>query len=104
SSHVRVVSPQAAELAPLLTAEGASVREGAENELLVTGMEAAKISDIAAANNVRVHELSSQRASLEAAFMELTKNSVDFHAGGASAPDQAEVAETVRALTEERNN
>ena len=52
----------------------------------MTGLEAAEIGDLAAANNIALHELSSQLASLEDAFMELTRDSVDYHAN-ASNPD-----------------
>ncbi|MEX0762114.1 MAG: ATP-binding cassette domain-containing protein [Dehalococcoidia bacterium] len=104
SSHVKVISPQKEELAPLLTSQGATVRNGADGALLVTGMDATHISDIAATNNVRLHELSTQRASLEAAFLELTRDSTEFQTGAAGQADASDVAETVRALTDERTN
>ena len=79
SSHVRVVSPQAADLVPLLQQAGASVtlREGV---LIVTDMEAMQIADVAADHRIVIHELSPQRASLEAAFMELTEGSQQYQA------------------------
>jgi len=39
-------------------------------------------------NRVRVHELSMQEASLEEAFMELTRDAVEYHAR-TSAPDMS---------------
>ena len=41
----------------------------------------ARIGDLAFDNGIRVHELAPVQASLEEAFMELTKDSVEYHAG-----------------------
>jgi ABC-2 type transport system ATP-binding protein len=76
--EVRVVTPQAAALTAALTAAGATVTPGDGQALTVTGMPAAQIGDVAADHGVRLHELSPQRARLEAAFMELTQHSVDY--------------------------
>lgn len=100
SSHVRVISPDASDLTPLLVGAGATVTPNGDGMLSVAGMEAASVGDIAAANNIRLHELSPRRASLEAAFMELTRESVEYHA---EAPDNAEIAEIARAVAEEEN-
>ena len=80
-SHVRVVSPQAAELAPRLDSAGATITVADNGALIVTGIEAAQIGDIAASHGIRLHELAPQRARLEAAFMETTRDSVEYHAG-----------------------
>jgi len=80
SSHVRVVAPQASELAQLLQGAGASTTS-ADNALIVTGLEAPTIGNIAAAHRIELHELTPRRASLEAAFMELTHGSVEYQAG-----------------------
>jgi ABC-2 type transport system ATP-binding protein len=79
-SHVRVVSPQEAGLAPLLEGAGAALSR-ADGALIVTGMEAADIGRLAAANLIELHELTPRRASLEAAFMELTQESQQYEAG-----------------------
>jgi ABC-2 type transport system ATP-binding protein len=50
---------------------------------LVTHMESDAIGDLTAANGVTLHELSPQTASLEAAFMQLTGDSVEYHAQSA---------------------
>src|SRR6185437_15625031 len=73
SSHVRVVSPQAHRLAPLLQRAAATIAS-AEGALIVTGVDAALIGRLAAANGIEIHELAERRASLETAFMELTQN------------------------------
>jgi ABC-2 type transport system ATP-binding protein len=51
------------------------------SELLeVRGLTAAQIGEAAAANQVVLHELTPQQASLEEAFMTLTKEEVEFKA------------------------
>ncbi|MGY0059017.1 ABC transporter ATP-binding protein [Streptomyces sp. LZ34] len=77
---VTVGTPDAEVLRDLLTAEGAAVR--AEGDMLtVTGLSAARISEIALVHRVPVHHLSARSASLEEAFMELTADSVQYLAG-----------------------
>ena len=46
----------------------------------VTGLDAAEIGERAAAAGLVLHELSPQEASLEEAFMELTRDAVEYHA------------------------
>ena len=46
--------------------------------MTVAGLPAARIGDLAAEHGLRVHELTPRRASLEAAFMELTEDSVEY--------------------------
>jgi ABC-2 type transport system ATP-binding protein len=48
--------------------------------LLITGLGMDRIGDLAFDNGIRLHELSPLQASLEQAFMELTRDSVEFHA------------------------
>jgi ABC-2 type transport system ATP-binding protein len=76
---VRVRSPQASRLGALLRASGAVVRAD-EGVLDVTGADCAAVGDLAARHGIAIHELSPQTASLEAAFMELTRDSTDFRA------------------------
>jgi ABC-2 type transport system ATP-binding protein len=94
SSHVRVVSPRAAELVPVLEREGAVVTPS-EGALNVTGIEALRIGSLAAAHGIELHELSTQRASLEAAFMEMTQDSVQYQGG---TPEAAAVTHTEQAF------
>ncbi|GGU06740.1 ABC transporter ATP-binding protein [Streptomyces violascens] len=81
---VVVGTPQAAELAALLTAAGASVEPegsaGAER-LAVTGLPAERIGALAFENRIQLAELTTRTASLEAAFMELTADSTEYLAG-----------------------
>lgn len=88
-SHVRIVSLRAHDLIPYLTAKGATVTNGTPNELTVTGMDAPAIGAIAFEQGIALNELSTQRASLETAFMELTHDSVEFRADRGPARDLA---------------
>ncbi len=89
NNHVRVVSPAAEKLAGLLSSNGATILRDGNDAITVTSMEAAQIGEIAAANSIVLHELSPQRASLEEAFIELTHESVEYHAGGSAAAPAA---------------
>src|SRR3954451_5148 len=78
-NSVRVRSPQIERLADLL--RGRQVRTSeVDGYLQVEGVTPAEVGELAAANGVTVHELFTQRASLEAAFMEMTGDSVEYHA------------------------
>ncbi|MER5361860.1 ATP-binding cassette domain-containing protein [Streptomyces sp. NPDC002785] len=81
---VVVGTQQAAELAAVLTAEGASVEPegsaGAE-KLAVTGLPADRIGALAFEHQILLNELTTRTASLEEAFMELTADSVEYLAG-----------------------
>ncbi|TDQ00248.1 ABC transporter ATP-binding protein [Labedaea rhizosphaerae] len=77
-SHVRVVSPRADELARVLAGVGGEVTRGADGALAVTGLDAPKIGDLALEHGLGVHELTPVRASLEAAFMDRTRASVQY--------------------------
>ncbi|MBB5977705.1 ABC transporter ATP-binding protein [Kribbella solani] len=61
-----------------LTAAGGTVRDGLEGSLVVSGLSGVEIGKLAAYHGVPLSELTPQRASLEDAFMELTKDSVDY--------------------------
>jgi len=82
---VRVSSPRVEDLTKHLIAVGATVQPLTETAVEVTGLDAAKIGDLAAANGIALHELTPQKASLEEAFMELTGDSVEYHASQAVA-------------------
>jgi ABC-2 type transport system ATP-binding protein len=77
-AEVRVVAPQAGALADALTRSGAEVVRPDTRVLVVSGMPAARIGDIAAEHGLTLHELTPQRARLEAAFMQLTQDSVEY--------------------------
>ena len=75
---VRVATPQPDLLAKAVAEAGGSAVNGADGTLIVSGLVAAQVGDIAFERGVRLHELTVVRASLEAAFMELTADSVEY--------------------------
>jgi ABC-2 type transport system ATP-binding protein len=96
AGYVWVRSPRAGELARLLAADGATVKahDGAgDGALAVTGLDIARIGDLAAAHSIPIHELAAHSASLEEAFMELTDNAVDYRADGGADPAPADHAD-----------
>jgi len=78
--NVIVRSPGGGALVGLLTRHGAAVTAQPDGGLAVTGLDAAAIGDLASAHHIALHELTPRNASLEEAFMELTRDSVDYHA------------------------
>ena len=81
---VRVRTPDAERLRPLLTAEGATVTADADGALEVTGIPAARVGELAAQDRVVLHELSPVSGSLEEAYLALTQDEVEYHAGSAA--------------------
>ncbi|MDT4894622.1 MAG: type transport system ATP-binding protein [Pseudonocardiales bacterium] len=80
-AEVSVASPSAAQLAAILTGAGADIERAPESDRLqVHGLTPAEIGDLAAHHSIALHELTPVEASLESAFMSLTRDSVDFHA------------------------
>ncbi|MGE5291358.1 MAG: ATP-binding cassette domain-containing protein, partial [Micromonosporaceae bacterium] len=77
---VVVRSPNGGELAGLLARHGAGVVAETDGGLSITGLAAGQIGDLAAASGITLHELTPRHASLEEAFMELTRDSVDYQA------------------------
>jgi ABC-2 type transport system ATP-binding protein len=75
---VRVGTSEAGLLRSLLTGPGVTVTSVGYEELLVTGVTAREVGRLAADNRVPLHELSSSQVSLEEAFMNLTRESVEF--------------------------
>jgi len=69
-----------ADAAGLLAARGAEVTAEPDGGLAVTGLDAATIGDLAREHGISVHELTPRHASLEEAYMELTRDSVDYRA------------------------
>ncbi len=78
---VRVRTPQAGDMARVAAAAGGTVRDDAGGTIVVLGLTPAQVGDLAFEHGIRLHELAPAHTSLEAAFMELTASSVEFHAG-----------------------
>jgi ABC-2 type transport system ATP-binding protein len=77
---VRVRSPQAPLLAAALQRVGGAVELEIDGALRVGGLSAAEVGDVAFATGARVHELSRVTVSLEAAYLALTADEVDYRA------------------------
>ncbi|HZD72734.1 MAG TPA: ATP-binding cassette domain-containing protein [Actinomycetota bacterium] len=76
--QVRVRSPHHERLAELLQAEGATVQTAGDGVLLVRGTDTAAVGELAARHGIALHELVAQQVSLEEAFMDLTRDAVDY--------------------------
>jgi ABC-2 type transport system ATP-binding protein len=83
---VRVRTPEAGRLAELVAGVGGTARADGDNAIVVTGIGPDRVGDIAFDHGIRLHELAPLQASLEQAFMELTRDSVEFHAAVPTAP------------------
>jgi ABC-2 type transport system ATP-binding protein len=69
---VRVRSPELQQLRELLAANGMRVAEAEDGALSVSDGTAERVGELAAANGIVLHELMTERATLEEAFLELT--------------------------------
>ncbi|HYJ74630.1 MAG TPA: ATP-binding cassette domain-containing protein [Kineosporiaceae bacterium] len=83
-ARTRVRSPQREQLADALVADGGRVTP-VDGYLEVEGMTTDQVGDVAATKGLTIHELFTQRSSLEEAFMEMTRDSVEYHADPAAA-------------------
>jgi ABC-2 type transport system ATP-binding protein len=79
-SFVRLRSPDVERLRDALAAEGLTPLPGPGGSLEVDDADSAHLGELAAARQLVLHELSPQQASLEEAFMQLTQESVEYHA------------------------
>ena len=82
-------------------APSAGETTGGARTLIVTGMPAPRIGELAASASVVLHELSPQLASLEEAFMELTSGSLEF---GEHGPAPAAAAGSAAAAAADRSS
>jgi ABC-2 type transport system ATP-binding protein len=78
AGRVHVRSPRHHELARLLRAAGASAMSGGDGGLTVTGASAAEVGELAARHGIALHQLVTQSASLEEAFMDLTRDAAEY--------------------------
>jgi ABC-2 type transport system ATP-binding protein len=74
-------SPRAGELAGLIKARGGTVTPQDDGALVVTGLDAAAVGDLAAQHGIAVHALVPRQASLEDAYLDLTGDSTDYRGG-----------------------
>jgi ABC-2 type transport system ATP-binding protein len=77
---VTVRTPSRGEAMAVLANEGATVTSIGHDVLEVTGLTADRIADLMADHGLRVRELTPHRASLEDAYMQLTRDAVEYAA------------------------
>jgi ABC-2 type transport system ATP-binding protein len=94
AQSVRVRSPQADQLRALLLGPGVTVSSSEAGVLEVTGLRTDDIGRQAAEASLTLLELTSVQASLEEAFMELTRDSVEYRSreSGSTTSVETEVA------------
>lgn len=79
--RVDLRTPQAAEVMTVLAGAGGTVTSTGPDTLTVTGLDVERIADLTAERGLRVHGLTPQRTSLEEAFVELTREAIEYTAG-----------------------
>ncbi len=90
-ASVRVRTPTPEPLTAAMVAAGARVHVEPDQAIVVNGLAAPAIGDLAAGLGITLHELAPRAASLEEAFMELTHESVEFRAEEGTAADATEL-------------
>ena len=78
---MKVRSPQVDRLQQVLAQQNIALTTLPDG-LSVTGAPIEQIGDLAAANGITLHELATQRGSLEEAFIQLTGDSVEYTSHG----------------------
>ena len=86
---VRVRSPQAEQLRDRIVGPDVTVVSVAPGLLEVHGLTAAQVGEAAAQARVVLHELTPQQVSLEEAFMDITRDDVEFRTGDLATVDAA---------------
>jgi ABC-2 type transport system ATP-binding protein len=76
--RVRVRTPEATRLRELVLGQGVSVISSEPDVIEVEGVTSQRIGELAAEHRIVLHELTPLQASLEEAFMELTREDVEF--------------------------
>jgi ABC-2 type transport system ATP-binding protein len=77
---VRVRSTDPDALAALLRSRDVAVSPAEDGALTVSGLSTDQVGTVAGAAGITLLELSAQRASLEEAFMDMTRDAVEFRA------------------------
>jgi len=84
ADRVTVRTPARADVMTLLARAGAEVTATAPDVVTVSGFSSERVVGLLSENSVPFSELSAHRATLEEAYMELTRDAVEFRAGAAS--------------------
>jgi ABC-2 type transport system ATP-binding protein len=80
------------EATAVLEAAGATVAATSEDMLTISGLPAERVVAVLSAQAVPFAEVSAHRATLEQAYMELTRDAVEFRPAGSAAGAEQEVA------------
>jgi ABC-2 type transport system ATP-binding protein len=75
-----VKTPDDQRLSGAVAAAGGTVERDGGGEVTVRGLSAERIGELALAQGILLHYLAPARVSLEEAFMELTADSIEYHA------------------------
>ncbi|MFJ1967988.1 ABC transporter ATP-binding protein [Streptomyces sp. NPDC087903] len=86
---VKVSTTEARKLRSLLAGRDITISSSSAEELIVSGRDAREIGAIAAQHGVALYELTPQSVSLEEAFMELTRDAVEYQSAPADAARKA---------------
>jgi ABC-2 type transport system ATP-binding protein len=81
TGDVLVRTPETARLGQVLAAPGVTVTDDGTDLMRVSGATAEQIGTAAWQAHLPVYELTPAHASLEEAFMQVTKDSIEYHAG-----------------------
>lgn len=77
-NEVFVRTPRASELATALASPDVTVTDAGDGGLLIAGIAASAIGDVAADRGIPLHELTPRTGSLEEAYMALTEGAVQY--------------------------
>jgi len=83
--RVRLRTPAVAEAMTVLANAGAEVAATAPEIIAISNLQAERVVAALTAHHIPFSEVSAHRATLEEAYMELTRDAVDFHSGGTGA-------------------
>ncbi|PTH90232.1 multidrug ABC transporter ATP-binding protein [Streptomyces sp. A244] len=81
-SFVRIRTPEPERMRQALSAAGVHVLTGEDGALEAVGAQASAIGELISAHGITVHEVSTQSASLEEAFMRFTAGAVEYRGLG----------------------
>ncbi|MCW2894669.1 MAG: multidrug transporter ATP-binding protein [Actinomycetia bacterium] len=83
--RVQLRTPAIAEAMTVLANAGAEVAATGRDVMTISGLPSQRVVATLTAHRVPFAEVSAHRATLEEAYMELTRDAVEFHAGGTGA-------------------
>jgi ABC-2 type transport system ATP-binding protein len=87
--RVQLRTPVIAEAMTVLANAGAEVAATAPDAITITNLSSERVVAALTAHHVPFTEVSAHRATLEEAYMELTRDAVEFHAGATAGPADA---------------